>query len=315
MLFSRTGASSYITIFKFKNDFFKKINTTHSLQNWVDIENEYYKNLKEIAKSSSLEIQEKKKRVGKLNKEFEQVKNLLEKYLTKAVNDYNFNIDSINWGFKIHKFPDILQPISFKNIEKTIEEFSYLEDKKELKQLSKKEINDEDKSKLHILNFNYIATSYYCYGPKSNHIHGFLNNKEHPINFGFGDEMDEDYKAIENLDENEFLDYFKSFKYSDTKNYNDLLNFINSRKFQVVIMGHSCGLSDRLLLNTIFEHEYCRSIKVYYHETDSETDNYTTIIQNISRHFKDKQKMRAKIVNKKLCDPLPQIQLPLKKQN
>ena len=37
-----------------------------------------------------------------------------------------------------------------------------------------------------------------------------------------------------------------------------------------------------------------------------EKDNYTDMIQNISRHFDDKQKMRRKIVNKKLCDTLTQ---------
>ncbi|MEN9908524.1 MAG: hypothetical protein RLZZ540_1673 [Bacteroidota bacterium] len=42
------------------------------------------------------------------------------------------------------------------------------------------------------------------------------------------------------------------------------------------------------------------------------TDNYTEIIQNISRHFNKKKLMREKIVNKTLCQPLPQIQLPKK---
>jgi len=107
-LYSKTDISNADTIFKFKNDFFKKINTTNSLQNWVDIENEYYKSLKEIAKSSSLPIQEKKKKVNKLNKEFEQVKELLEKYLAKIVNEYNFNIIPNNSGRDYYKFYEIL---------------------------------------------------------------------------------------------------------------------------------------------------------------------------------------------------------------
>ena len=75
-------------------------------------------------------------------------------------------------------------------------------------------------------------------------------------------------------------------------------------------MGHSCGLSDRTLLNTIFEHKNCRSIKTFFYEwKDSESkkhDNFTEIVQNISRHFNDKKAMRSKIVNKSLCVPLPQ---------
>ncbi len=74
-------------------------------------------------------------------------------------------------------------------------------------------------------------------------------------------------------------------------------------------MGHSCGLSDRTLLNTIFEHKNCRSIKVFYYDYEEvgiKKDKYTEIVQNISRHFDDKKAKREKIVNKTLCKPLPQ---------
>jgi hypothetical protein len=74
--------------------------------------------------------------------------------------------------------------------------------------------------------------------------------------------MDDDYKVIENLGNNEYLKNFKSFQYLQNSNYNDLL-FVDSKRFQVLIMGYSCGLSDRTLLNTIFEHN-CRSIRFYY---------------------------------------------------
>jgi L-lysine 2,3-aminomutase len=75
-------------------------------------------------------------------------------------------------------------------------------------------------------------------------------------------------------------------------------------------MGHSCGNSDRTLLNTLFEHKNCVSIKPYYYEwTDEEgghSDNYIEIIQNISRNFNSMQLMRDRIVNKLYCRPLPQ---------
>jgi hypothetical protein len=163
----------------------------------------------------------------------------------------------------------------------------------------------------YIINFNYTPTFelFYSEDKHVNHIHGELNKN---IVFGFGDEMDEDYKLIEDMDDNEYLRYFKSFQYSQNSNYKDVLRYIDSEKFQVIIMGHSCGLSDRVLLNTIFEHENCRSIKVYYYK-NGDYDNYTEIIQNISRHFNDKQLMRTKIVEKTLCEPMPQIQIPKKK--
>ena len=125
--------------------------------------------------------------------------------------------------------------------------------------------------------------------------------------------MDDDYKMIENIDDNEYLKNFKSFQYLQSPNYKSLLDFIESdRKFQVYIMGHSCGLSDRTMLNTIFEHPNCISIKVFYYQREDGIDNYTEIIQNISRHLNKKKLMREKIVNKTLCQPLPQIKLPLK---
>ena len=72
-------------------------------------------------------------------------------------------------------------------------------------------------------------------------------------------------------------------------------------------MGHSCGNSDRTLLNTLFEHPNCDSVKVYYHQIDENTDNYSQIVRNISRNFNDKAAMRDKVVNKELCTPLVPI--------
>jgi hypothetical protein len=53
---------------------------------------------------------------------------------------------------------------------------------------------------------------------------------------------------------------------------------------------------------------------VFYHKYGEKPgeDNYTETIQNISRHFNDKKLMRTKIVEKTLCEPMPQIQLPKK---
>jgi hypothetical protein len=69
-------------------------------------------------------------------------------------------------------------------------------------------------------------------------------------------------------------------------------------------MGHSCGLSDRTLLNTLFEHENCVSIKVFYHQETETKDNYSDVVRNISRNFNNKAVMREKVVNKQYCEPL-----------
>ena len=72
-------------------------------------------------------------------------------------------------------------------------------------------------------------------------------------------------------------------------------------------MGHSCGISDRTLLNSLFEHEHCKSIKPFYHKREAGTDDYDDIIMNIYRNFKDKNSYRKKVVNRRDCEPLPQI--------
>lgn len=310
-------------IFEFKSNFFKQINQKNSL-NWVDIENEYYRQLKKIINSKCLDVSksieywqnEQKIQVSELNKEFEYVKKLLEKYLKDKVKDaYLFNYDS-----SLKSIYDVLKPISItSNEHDVLKEFNNSEDVEEIEDHFEKEKIEELVNKLYFLNFNYTPTvktysdilnTCETIESKVNYIHGELENlSENRINFGFGDEMDDDYNEIENLDDNEYLKNFKSFQYLQNSNYNDLLSYIESEKYQVIILGHSCGLSDRTLLNTIFEHENCRSIKVFYYK-NGEYDNYTDMVQNISRHFNDKKIMRSKIVSKPHCKPLPQIKLP-----
>jgi len=305
------------------NHFFKTINDKKNIQNWIDIENEYYQLLIDCLKEKNND------KVKKLNEEFEQVKNLLEQYLYSKIDQgFDFNICNDATELLRHflitprhlsrnddnpylkEFPKVDHPkliefddeVIHANKENTLEDY----------------INYNNMERNLFLNFNYTSTlSYYLSifrlssrrnifaNSQEIQIHGQLNNEHNPINFGFGDEMDSHYKLIEEKDDNEYLKNIKSFQYLQNSNYKDLLDFIDSEKFQVYIMGHSCGLSDRILLNTIFEHEHCRSIKVFYHEKDGK-DNYTDIVQNISRHFNKKKMMRDKLVNKSLCQPLPQ---------
>lgn len=158
------------------------------------------------------------------------------------------------------------------------------------------------------LNFNYTSTAD-LYIPKGsefkvNHIHGELGNDNNPIIFGYGDELDDDYKEISKLNDNDYLKNIKSIRYLETDNYRKLLSFIDSAPFQIYIMGHSCGNSDRTLLNTLFEHKNCVSIKPFYYEKPDGSDNYIEIIQNISRNFNDMRLMRDRVVNKTYCRPL-----------
>lgn len=160
-----------------------------------------------------------------------------------------------------------------------------------------------------LLNFNYtdvadqyIPTDYSSF--EVNHIHGSIKDVGSMI-FGYGDELDEHYKKLENKNDNEYLRNMKSIRYQETDNYRRMLSFIEAAPYQIFILGHSCGISDRTLLNTLFEHKNCASIKPFYYHNGI-CDNYNDIIASISRNFTDMKKMRDRVVNKTYCIPMPQ---------
>lgn len=295
-------------LLKVKNDFFILINNTNSIENWVDIENEYFIELKKIVKTINVE-RVKKEQILKLNKEFNEVKELLKLYLkNNIINRYNSETiitkDNVNPFYNHFKLPD------FSDFPKHSNDFPFKEDFDQL-WININKSKDEGKNyprEVLFLNFNYTSSlDYYKKVRKEEireiKIHGNLDDD---MVFGFGDETDDDYQSIENLNDNEYLKNFKSFQYSANPNYNNFFTFLDSDKFHIYIMGHSCGLSDRVLLNNIFEHENCRGIKIFYHRKEDGSDNYLDIVHNISRHFEDKQSMRRKIVNKEYSVPIPQ---------
>lgn len=161
-----------------------------------------------------------------------------------------------------------------------------------------------------LLDFNYTNTtdSYIPNADKFtvNHIHGNLSDSKSVI-FGYGDERDDEYEKLMKKNDNEYLRHIKSFRYLDASNYRRMLAFIESDSFQICIMGHSCGVTDRTLLSTLFEHPNCVSIKPYYHQIDENKDDYRKLVQNIARNFKDPSLMRDRVVRKDRCEALGQI--------
>jgi hypothetical protein len=154
-----------------------------------------------------------------------------------------------------------------------------------------------------ILNFNYTDTADSYDRPGLGytiHIHGELKKRDSII-FGYGDELDEKYQQLQALNENECLKNIKSIKYLESDHYRGVLKFLETEPYQVLIMGHSCGNSDRTLLNTIFEHENCVSIKPFYHKWEDGSDNYLELVQNISRNFTNMRLYRDRVVNKEQC--------------
>ena len=279
---------------------------TKSIENkgWVDIENEYYNFLRSFLSES------KYKDPKQLNDELDFIRTKLIEYLklvqSKCINEKIFNEDiSKNILESINK-EDLSNETSeyFKNLPKFKGNDYHNKDKDY-------EFNDAEHpspENILILDFNYTRTAdLYLdrYNIEINHIHGDLEHPESVI-FGYGDELDRDYKDLARLNDNEYLRNIKSIKYLESSNYRSILSFIGWEKFQIYIMGHSCGNSDRTLMNTLFEHENCASIKPFYYQSKDGKDNYLDIVQNISRNFTDMKLMRDRVVNKEFCEPLPQ---------
>jgi hypothetical protein len=260
--------------FKYKSPFFEQINKSFENKRWVDIENEYY-DLLVKAKTFGDQYQS-------LNKQLDSVRNKLITYLCEVSKVQPPMIEEIK--------EKIYRPI----------------ERREL-QTSHPYVRNEELviRNTQMLNFNYTNTPemYRNYDTVINYIHGQLDSPTSVI-FGYGDEMDENHKRLKEQKDGECLRHMKTLRYLDTDNYRRVLEFIHSGLFQVCIMGHSCGNSDRTLLNTIFEHPNCISVKPYYYQKPDGSDNYNELVQNIYRNFSDMKLMRDRVVCKKHCEPL-----------
>lgn len=312
-----------IDIYNFKNKFFFELCLYFPDAKWSDIESLFYKILTDLLNGnrSTSRID-----IDTLNKNLEEIKSLFSTYLFENVKYPKVNFKTPFTDLLKYK-SKILEGITIpKDSTDYLNEFpvglysDLVEFNRILKESESKGFwpKYEASPETLILDFNYTNTirNYLDsinfttreYGRITHlQIHGELNNVKNPINLGFGDEMDDHYKTLEKKNDNRYLRYIKSFMYSNNTNYRKLLNWIDSHDFQVFILGHSCGLSDRIMLNTIFEHERCKSIKLYYYQYEEdgiENDDFTDKVQNISRHFNKKKQMRDKIVDKSLSQPL-----------
>ena len=263
--------------------FFRTILQSIETRGWVDIENDYYQLLKGCSENTDCGYT-----VKELNEQLA--------YLQEKLVEYLRSIGTNQYIKELHDaMIEFFDPADFstEGRKKAMENIGL-----DIKSLEDVEYNPEERNKLiperiMLLSFNYTATA--------KNYNNF--NLEHPKNiiFGYGDELDKDYQDILDRNDNELLKNVKSVKYLETRHYKDMLEFLMSAPFQVLIMGHSCGNSDRTLLNTVFEHENCVSIKPFYHKWDEDSDNYLELVQNISRNFTNMRLFRDRVVNKEQC--------------
>src|SRR5690606_6370022 len=219
----------------FKSSFFKKLIHTCLECGWVDIEHEYFKELKSFRDSDNRFDYNK---VDRVNRDLDYLKAKLEEYLSlqDAQFDHrsNFQLGKLlGQGFEENDFdPGITDD--------------------ELRSKLGKDFTDDKskniKHKAYVLNFNYTNTFYnyireikgnYFSHIEVNHIHGQLNNPNNPIIFGFGDENDKEYLFFEEHNNNALFEHVKSYHYLKTSNYRNLIRFLNEDYYQVLVVGHS----------------------------------------------------------------------------
>lgn len=263
---------------------------------WVDIESVYYENLVGVLEDSKIkDDKQKKKKITELNDSLNHLRNELEEYIKLQCNSIDKELIKDDHREFLNK---VVHSVRFKN-SNIFKPFS---------------IPDPDEcypDHTLFLDFNYtntleelLMTTIDARKYFQMKIHGDVFNDKNPIIFGYGDDTHPYYRNIENCNDDDYLKNIKSFSYLKTKLYHQFLNFMNSKPFEVYIIGHSCGLSDRTMLKSIFEHENCLNIQLFHRGS---YDGYFKKVIAISRHFDNKPLYREKMVSFDESMIIPQV--------
>ena len=272
---------------KLKSEFLSHLITTCLTSSWVDIENDFYTQLKQAL--GERDWRQKESKLLAINTSMKYIIQFLEQYL-----------NTLPTPPALEGYQEIFESPILKDDIVTI-------------QLREDAMPEETRA----LNFNYTSTveNYFAKARplyseldfEVNYIHGQIGDSKNPFIFGFGDELDEHYAKMDIENMRGFKEYIKTFWYLRTSNYHNLIRFIDAADFQVFILGHSCGLSDRTMLNMIFEHDHCKSIKIFYYQGKNGRNNFKELSHDISKHFNNKAIMRKKIVPLDKSFAMPQV--------
>jgi hypothetical protein len=263
---------------KFKSNYFEKLIENYKSANWIDIERNYFYSLTTLFKIGFFEEGERIEKVKELNSHFN--------YIISRLSDY----------------------IEFINVQLQNSEMLFKDNRTNIY----KAFQLKDGSPVTFVNFNYTDTLQrlnYANEHEIIQIHGQASNKgRNPIIFGYGDETAPEYQLLEDTGENAYLEHIKSFGYFKTQNYSNLMAALDNDPYTVSVVGHSCGLSDRILLSEIFEHTNCKKIEIFFHKRADGSDNFKEITQQISRHFKPQNKgmFRRKVLPHNERNYIPQ---------
>ncbi len=243
---------------------------SNSFENWFDIEQAYYEELKDIYNSPKENHNDELKI---LNNNLQEIKDALKKYLNDKIEPTHNG--SVNNSFESHFI---------------------------------------DRENVSFINFNYTNTienyTNSSLGRNNIHIHNSLSED---IIFGYGDDTDEMYQKMKASKNNSFLKYFKTFDYLKSKNYRKVLNQLATfDKYDVLVIGHSLGGTDKTILKTILDDDSCENIELLKRsdfDTDErykelnlpekeqlKADNLFELYANLARIFDSEASLRKKVI-------------------
>lgn len=247
-----------------KNSLFSRLYSGRD-KNWFDIENIYFQELIPLKNQA---IEKPKlfdiKKVEKLNAEFLEIKNAVKHYLGTLEILPNEEIENF---FQLHC---------------------------------------RGCHSAYFINFNYTTSvkNYITNSEKFvvNHIHGSL--KEDNIIFGYGNDQNDHYQEMKECEVEQFLEFFKTFDYLQNSNYDEIYeNAIEKyEEYEVYIIGHSLGMTDKTLISEILNNEKCKKIYLFKRSDLKDSTalvrkNYRNLTYAASRIITDEKELRKKIVN------------------
>lgn len=121
-----------------------------------------------------------------------------------------------------------------------------------------------------VIDFNYTETiKKYLHQDESIkiiNIHGTLKEKNEV--FGYGNDKDSKYIELKNYEDDEYLEHFKTVNYVMDDKYSELLGYIPKSNnfngdFDVQVIGHSLGTTDKTLLKEVFDNSRCKNISLF----------------------------------------------------
>lgn len=270
-----------------KNSEFVKRLYQNGITGWGNVEQVYYDMLIEMEKKGMGE-DEKNSKVKELNNQLDYLKKELIVYL-KTFTLNKSEID--NYALKLKSA-----------LSRGVINYDFgLDDDSAIKLVVSNHL---------FINFNYTdflnkilnSSTFNSYRrkPKVIPIHGYLE-KEDGVIFGYGDEDTEGFNLLKNQKDNNLLSNIKTFNYLGNDTYRRFLVEIDKAKyFQLIIIGHSCSLSDRVLLKEIMENKKCKSIRIIYYNKD----DYYSKVYNISRIITNNRDVRKKVLSFDECEEI-----------